>query len=278
MTLLHTTIIIFFTLLSFLLFPAQSVFASSWEIDLNSAPEKMETIQEMQENIESLESEKTRLDFKWNTFLIWNETLWDLMRIDLSDADKQYIENLVISYKDSQDKYEWKITRAIELWKPTHEITRDFFHEKKDFYMGLVQFIQIEKLESYAKYINSDLIYNEKSQEVGNQIEQKTLQREERIEEIQSQIDSNTALLRERIKQKVTQRVTQRLDAFVQQEKFQSLSNGWKVIMFEKLILKVEQKLQLLEESEISSANLEESYFLYGVIREILEEYILNWK
>lgn len=250
----------------------QSVFAVSGELNT----EKRETVQQMQENIESLEREKIHLDFKWDTYRIWNSALGELIKPELSEKDKEILEEIIIDYKDSEDEYEGKVSRALESWKDIEQIKKDFLYKKQDFYLSLIKYIQLNRLEEYTEYVNSDLNYNERSNSVATEIEQKNIEKEERIEEIQNQIESNTNILRERIREKVTSRVTARLNLFITEEKFNSLSNGWKIIVFQKLQWKVQIKMDQLKSQE-NIEGLEEKLFPYEVIMEILQKYIDDW-
>ena len=196
--------------------------------------EKKQTIREIQDSINTLQKEKNHLDFKWDTYRIWNETLWDLIRSELTEEERDILEEIIIEYKDSQDEFEGKLTRALESKEETERIKLEFLSEKRAFYMSLIKYIQINKLEQYKNYVDSDLNYNEKSNEVATQIEKRNIEKEERIEEIQGHIDNNKNILRDRIREKVILRVTQKLDTVTWEEKFKQLSNGWKSYCFSK--------------------------------------------
>lgn len=239
--------------------------------------ERKETVKEIQANIESLKKEKSHLDFKWDTYRIGNENLWNLLKSDLSDEQKLEIEEIIIEYKDSLDKYEGKISITLDARRDEVDaITNEFLIEKREFYMSLIKYVEVDKLEDYMTYINSDLNFNEKSNEVAVKIEQKNIQKEERIEEIQKQIHSNTNILRDRIREKVTTRVTEKLDSFVTEEKFSQLSNGGKIIVFQKLQSKVQNKIEELK-SHPDPTSIEENLFLHEIINEIIQWYIDNW-
>ena len=68
-----------------------------WTVNL----EKPQTLRETQNYIETLEQEKKNLEFKWETFRIWNGSLSDFMKKDLSQKEKNDITQLILNYKDT---------------------------------------------------------------------------------------------------------------------------------------------------------------------------------
>lgn len=256
---------------SFALSP-QSVFWFSWEI------KSTETLREMQEKIDSLKEEKQVLDFKWKNFRIGNENLGDLIKKDLSEEEKSEIERLILDYNEDKENFEEDIEVALEALEAIDDIQRDLILLKQDFYTSLIPYLQDDKLEGFRKYVESDLTLREKSNEVATQIEQKNIERTERVDELQEQIKHHKEQLYEQIKEKVTSRVTQRLDEFILQEKFQELPSESKIAVFERLILKIQERNAALEENSHITSIAQETKVLYEVIEEILNSYISLWK
>jgi len=95
--------------------------------------------------------------------------------------------------------------------------------------------IKTEKLTSYKNYISSDVMYNEKSKVVDVELQQLEVKKKERIEVIKEKIEDNNEVLRNSIHEKVTLKVSTLLQNFTIQEKFASLSNEQKIIIFQRI-------------------------------------------
>lgn len=270
----------FFALVLLLLcIPIQSVFwASGASIELESAPEKPQTLREYQENIQNLKQEKQRLEFKWTSFRIWNENLWDFIKTDLSEDETKKLENTILNYIDQSNLLENDIDKTIESWEPVEDIKKELLMLKQAFYKNLIVYIQIDKLDDFTSYVNSDLNFREQSKIVAIKIDQQSIQRNERVEEIQEQIEDNSVMLRKQIKDKITLKIEQKLDEFSEQEKFQNLSNEMKIQIFEKLIVKLNEKKENLGWGINTTSIIDEKIFMYTTIEEALNNYILKWK
>lgn len=262
-------------LISFFLictFQMQYIFASSWDI------EKPKTLLEMQEEKHKLEEEETVLQFKWTTFQLWNDSLGDIMKIDLSAGEKNNLEEIINIFLESKEDLEKELDKSIERWREIEDIKTELLEWKHNFYKNLIPFIQIEKLESFKKYVDSDLNYNEKSKSIQDKIQQNDIQKTERLEELQDKIDDNSRDFRKKIEETITLRVWEKLDIFVSQENFSLLENEVKTEIFLKIILKFEDAINNLEDSVNPTAALEAKIIGLEVVIEILESYRDEWK
>ena len=256
-----------------------SVFWASWEIDTSAElTEKPQTLKQMQWDIKTLEKEKERLEFKWKTFRIGNDNLWDLIRSDISEAEVNALELLVNIYNSRKNNINLTLDSAVESWIETESIKKELLLLKQELYKDLLPYIQMEKLSEFKVYVESDLALNEKSKEVATEIEEKQSERDERIEEIKEKIEDNTETLRAQIEEKIIKKLQTRLDEFIAQEKFQELPNESKILLFKRLILKLEVKKQSLSDTLNPTSIIEERIILYDIVQDVLQGYIDNWK
>ncbi len=240
--------------------------------------EKPQTVKEMQSEIKTLEKEKEILEFKWNTFRIWNENLGDIIRWEMTPDDKSKLETLLVNYTSLKNKIDTDIANAVERGQETGGLQIELSELKRSLYMKLIPYIEEGKIGAFKLYIESDINYNEKSKEVATEIEEKEVERNERVEKIKDDIEENAEVLREQIRVKITTGLQVKLDEFIAQEKFQWLRDESKILLFERLISKLQTKKESLEDTVNPTSIIEERIFLYEVVQETLYWYIQNWK
>lgn len=241
----------------------------------NQKPKKVE---EIQSDIKKLKKEKQRLEFKWNTFRIGNETLWDLIRDDLQESERWSLANLLVNYTALKNKTDLDIVRVSERGEDTDELRKELIVLKKRLYTTMIPYIQISKLAAFQLYIDSDISFHEKSKVVATEIEQKQEVRDERVEKIKEKIEDNSEVLREQIKIKITTKLQGKLDVFIAQDRFQSLKDESKIFLFQRLIEKTSIEKNNLQNIENPTSIIEEKIFLFNIVTEILEWYISDWR
>lgn len=241
-------------------------------------PAKTPTLKELQENINFLQQEKKNLEFKWNSFRIGNGNLWDFVKQDLTQAEKENLENIIVSYNEKNQSFESDLSTALERGKDVSELKKQQLLGKQDFYISLLTFIQLEKLTDFKWYVESDILLNEKSKDVSLELEQKTTFKEERLTELEKQAQKNGRLIRIQIQEKMRTQVTQKLDLFIKQEKFIALSNEAKIGIFQRLSERINQKAQELESAANPTHVIDEKISLYEAVQDIIENYIKTWK
>jgi len=243
--------------------------------------EKPQSIRELGENIQELQEEKDQLEYEWNNFIIeWN-TLSDLVKVDLTDTDKSNIEAIVDAYVKKNQEYTTQLNFLVTSWQDREKIKSqkdDIIKNKISFYSGLLPYINSDKSVEFKNYIDSDIKLNEKSKIVSSEIERKNIERTERVEALQERIQDNKELLRTSIEERVTKLVKARLEVFTSNEWFQKLSNEQKIIIFSKLVQKIEVLIIHLEAKEDKTSIIEEKIILYWVVQDILNSYIALWQ
>jgi len=266
--------LILILLYGFLILHVEWVFSASWSIDI---PIKAEKIRDMQENEEALIREKDVLEFKWKTFKIWNESLSDLI-IELSDDQTNEVEEIIDTYNEQEDKLRAQLNKMLKYNKDLTGVNQELLDIKQELYTNLLPYIKTDYTQEYKNYIISDIALNEKSKKVDTEIQQISVKKKERIEEIEEKIEDNNKVLRKNIEEKIKQRITYKLDAFTKKEDFIALDNESKILIFERLIDKIDTIKDSYKISENSTSILEEKIFLLEVIEEIFNEYIKSWK
>lgn len=200
------------------------------------------------------------------------------MRENLTQEEKDDLEDIINIYVKDKDYLERKIEKYISSQKEIVDLKEELLRGKHQFYKDLIIYIQIEKLEAFKQYVDSDLNYNEKSKDIQDKIEQKNVEQSERIDELRNQIDDNSKNFRRQIEEKITVQVSDKLDIFVNQESFQELSAESKIKVFTNIINKFESAIDKLENTSNPTAVLAERIIWLEVVVSILESYIDNWK
>jgi hypothetical protein len=177
----------------------------------------------------------------------------------------------------SKKELDYELKEWVNDWDEVSDTQVELLSIKQQFYKELIPYIQIEKLESFKKYVDSDLTYNEKSKDIQVQINQKNIERNERVEELREQINDNSREFRKQIEESITIQVKWKLDVFIVQESFSKLENETKIKIFSNIILKFEVAIGNLENSLNPTRALEERIIWLKVVVEILESYIKNW-
>ena len=242
---------------------------------------KPQSIRELWKDINTLEQEKNLLVFKWKTFVVWWNSLSDLVRAEVSDAEKAEIEQVLNSYLDQKNIYTEELNAALENQDEgeyIEDIKSNMIQNKIWFYSGLLPYIEASKAEEFKLYIDSDLKLNEKSREVSVDIDRKNIERQERVEVLQERIKDNKELLRYNIEERVNKLVQSRLEEFTKKESFINLSNEQKIEVFDRLVVKIDILIDKLEALENTTSVVEEKIILYQVVQDILQWFIDSWK
>ncbi|NDK09641.1 hypothetical protein GW846_02585 [Candidatus Gracilibacteria bacterium] len=254
-----------------------SVFGASGEL-IGEEIKDTETLKEMQENISTLEQEKNNLAFKWETFLIGNESLGTIVKKDLSQGDKKVLESFIKNYTNSNSNFEFRVANSIGLGQDIKTLRKEQLILKQNFYIALLNYIQFAKLEEYKKYVENELVLLEKSKTVGDEIYEKNIQKEQRVVQLEEKVQKNSDLRRLQIQEKLTNQVESKLDIFVQQASFSALNPNLKIRIFQKFIDKIDVKLKEYDSINSPTTVIEERIFLFSIFRDILMSYVIDWQ
>lgn len=266
------------TLLLSLIFVTASLWCVFWATwDLEQEDEKIKTLKEMKRDIQNLENKKEKLESQWRDFRIGNEALWDLMRSNMTPEDIDNLRIIVTNFISTQSKINEQINSTLLLDEDVSFFQRELLLLKQTLYKELIPYIEPDRREAFIVFVESDLSYNEKSKEVATVLEEKNIEQKERIEEIEEKIQDNSLELRERIEKKVTEKLQLRLDEFVWQERFDELENSSKILLFDKMITKLDVKRVELESTLNPTSVIKQRVVLYEIVQEILQWYIDTW-
>jgi len=227
----------------------------------------------MGNDIEQLEEEKKVLEFKWNNFLIWGNTLSEFVRADLDDSDKREIENILESYvadKNVLERQQEKLIEALQTDEKLEEKKLELLSRKKDFYSALLSYIDVDKVDEYRSYIENDILLNEKSKDVSSEIQRKNVEKQDRVEYLQEKYKAPDKTLDEN--SELVVRMRDKLDIFIQRESFQALTPEQKIFIFERLITRIEGEIKKIEEQN-SYVN-DSKKAIFKTVQDILWEYI----
>lgn len=260
----------FIIFLTFMLWN-ESVFSASWVLN------QSQTVREMQENIDALEQEKSLLEFKWKNLRVWNSSLWELLRNDLSAEDKSTLLLLVETYNSEKITWEKILKTIIENWWTESLQRKSLLLLKKDFYLSLKPYIAEDKVEKLMTYVESDLTLNEKSKDVDSQIVKIKTDKEIRVQAIQEKIEDNNKVLRKNIENKISTQVKDKLDVFVSSWDFSLLPPEAKIAVFDRVITKLEYESIRLTNLENTTSVIEEKILVFRVMINLLKEYTNSW-
>jgi len=252
----------------------QVVFSASWDTD------RKPTIREMQEDIQELQQEKSLLEFKWKTFQIWNSSLWDLLRQDLTVSESQSLWLLVETYNTDNILWENKLQELLDTQKNEEfqSLRKQLLILKKDFYTSLIPYVDPKNIDELKIYIDSDISLNEKSKNVSSKIQKIQSSKQERVQELQVKIEDNNKIIRENIEKRISTEVRSRLDVFVNETNFASLPTATKIEIFEKLIRKLEYESIRLMNLQNTTSIIEEKILVFRVVINLLKEYTSSWR
>lgn len=245
-----------------------SSFWATWNI---------QTIREIQSNTENLEQEKTKINFRWSTFIIGNETLGDIIR-ELSQSEQEELSIIIEEFQKNIVYIEKKVFRAIETNSDTSQKELDLKENRKTFYISLLPYINKDKIESYKLYIQEDIKASDWKTKLDIEIQKLDSKKKERIEELQEKIENNNKIIRDNITLKLRFKVEEKIESFVQSERFLLLTNENKILLFKKLVAKIKFERDKIQENVSSTSILWEKILLLEVVQEIIEEYMSEWE
>ncbi len=249
----------------------QSVFSASWNIV------EPTTIREMQESIDELEQKKNLLEFKWKNFKIWNSSLWELLKNNLTNIEKSNLLILVEEYDSQNSSWESILKMIIESkWNDIPQ-RKVLLLLKKEFYSSLQPFVADGKLEELMDYIGTDLSLNQKSKDVNSEISKIQSSKDERVQILQEKIEDNNRVIRKNIEDKITTEVKTKLDVFTSQWNFSQLSNSAKTDVFERVIKKLEYESIRLTNLQNTTSIIEEKIIVFRVVINLLKQYTESW-
>jgi hypothetical protein len=239
----------------------QDIFAFSG----NEVSEETQRIRDIEADIKEKEIEKAQKDFQWGTYLIGNENLWDFIKA-LSEQESLTLTKIIQNYESKKQWKELEVQNAEQTGEYLEGKQRELYYMKRDFYTDLLPYIAPKKLEKFKQYISYDVEYNEKSKQIGVEIQSLETQKREKIE----QYEEDAEEFNEQIQEKIEAIAYPVFENFVQNEKFQKLTNNNKKVVFEKMKEKINV---MLENQNITSLRRT----ILETLSDILDDFIARF-
>lgn len=277
---------------------SNTTFWSSWEIvdnteiQLNSADE---SIDNNDENKKSDEWKKIRvLKSEVNTLNEQNEEtnkkfdnlkkeilIARFFKTNLTNEEQEELSKLVLEYKETKDKLNKQLLLRSKTLENTESTIKKLLENEKEIYKNLIQFIQIEKYEEYKEFIKKDLNIINESSNLKSQTVKKESILENKINNIKEKIREHNELLSKKLKELVINKIDIKLKELINKETFKKLDKDSQIKLFEKLILNLKTKKEMLDTKENKTRLLVKKIELYKVIIkriELFKTYILEAK
>ncbi len=246
--------------------------SSSWSI---VEVEKTETIKELRENINELESEKKKLKLDWQNFLSENGKLQDFLKDDIPEEDEARLREIIDLYTIYKQRVDSEL-QVSDDQSETEALKKELLRLKQDLYKKLVYFIKVENLDDFLTYVKWDLSVNEKRKDVDEEIDEDTKKLEEKVQVIRDKIQENKKVLDERIRMVIEKKLDEKISKILADKRFAQLDNDSKkqlfIITLEKLRTKKEGLTSLTEKTSLIDKKIE----TFNIIEQKLIE-VMNW-
>jgi len=202
--------------------------------------------------------------------------LSEFVRTDITEDEKEEIENIVESYISDTKILEDEKKELIESSGDNNMLEEkklELLMRKKDFYSRLLFYIDATKIDKYKSYIENDILLNEKSKDVSSEIQRKNVEKQDRVEYLQEKYKAPENTLDEDSELVILMR--DKLNIFIERESFKALTSEQKIFIFERLITRIDWEIKKIKEED-SYVN-ESKRTIFRTVQNILREYIENF-
>ncbi|MCH8518837.1 hypothetical protein LAT59_03700 [Candidatus Gracilibacteria bacterium] len=220
---------------------------------------KVATLENISIEIHQLRTQKETLEHTWEQFRNENGTITQYIKSGLNQEERNTLSEILQEYLTN-----------IRISGPTLEKRRAFFS-------SIEVFISEEKKESFEVYKNTGFDFETERTQLKKQIEEKQLEKDNRTDILRTHIADNALERRSRIQSRVEPLLRERLDVFISNPGFQTLSAERKQLVFGRILSKIQAQQSLLERSELQTTVVLDRIETYKVIESIMQEYIKSW-
>lgn len=201
-------------------------------------------------------------------FKVSNISITTFLKAELSKEEVQKVEKLLTDYVNS-------VENSLLSWEKNSK--KDILTLKQSLYIDILPYIKIETISQFKSAVESEAKSYELTGNIGYVGSNPAVIWENKVMELKTQAEKNTALLREQMQSKILSEIQKRVEIIVNQEKFQSLPNSAKRELFQKFSDRLAVQIQTLQQTPSPTWVIEEKIFLYHGILELLQKYISNW-
>lgn len=227
---------------------------------LSSNVHASESLRDIDSDISSLQWQKVELQSSWENFRNEYGGITDFIKKDLSPSEKISLWSLLNTYLEEIRK----TNNTLEL--------------RKNFFQMISPYIDKEKYTLYETYKETWFRFEEERKEINDRLQERKEQREERTDLLKTYIADNALERRDRIQSRVEPLLRERLNVFTTNPWFQELSQERKILVFWRILSKIQEQHSILENTEPQTSVILDRIATYTVIESIMQEYINIWR
>lgn len=252
-----------------------TVFSSSWEIsspELNSAEDKIKTIKELKNEVKIIDEEKKVTDKNFN-ILKERIVIYNFFKENLTEVEKIELNKLTNEYKITKEKLNIQLQLRSKKLQNTEWTIKKLLENEKEIYKKLIPFIKTEKYQDYKSFIKKDLdIINKNSTLESNLVKKETIIKN-KVADLKDKIEEHNQLLSDKLKNLVNNKIDEKLTELTSKEKFKELKQESKYKLFNKLVIDIEKKKNILQDKENKTRLLIKKIELYKIIIERIKKF-----
>jgi hypothetical protein len=231
------------------------------------------TLQELWDNIQTLEEQSSTLDKKWEDFKLQSGSISTFLKRNLSDEEKILFQDIVSKYSGDARFLEQNLIEKIQSAWDTTDVKVKLIELKKQYYKDIASYVSAESMVAYLDFIRSDIELNQKNREIQETLYKDKIHLQEKVEILRGKIEENNQILENRIEQSLREKIGEKIQAIKNDSRFSQFSSDQKKILFEKTLERVIKKRQLLENEVLKTSLLEKKILLYKLVEvSILQE------
>ena len=237
--------------LLFLLIPLSVFWATNEQIS------RLETYDK---KIEELRLQKSELETSWEDFRNTYGWITEFISKNLSANDREELNTIVTHY--------------LALSRETSQN----IETRNTFLKSLEKFIDEDKKSNFEKYRTVSMSIESERLELNTLIKNTEQLKQERTDILRTHIADNALERRQLIKERIEVLLRQRLDSFISNENFIKLPNDRKILVFWRILWRIQMQQSELEASGIKTTVQLDRIETYKAIEAIMLEYINSWR
>ena len=265
-----------FSILFFITLPTSFALGTGTLADSGSIDES-KSIKELHDNIKDLKVEKRDLWEKWARFNKESGRINDFIKTSLTEEDKKQLEELLTTYYSHKSELEDALKIASSQEKDSQSVKNNLLKLKLELYKSLTVYVKIEKLKEYVAYIKSNLEIVKEDSQIKDDLYRKEEILWRKVEEVKQKIEANNKLLDEKIKELLTEKISQKINNLLQNPKFIVLEIEKKKAIFQATLQKITEKKESLKNIHDQTTFAQKKVEIYTIVEDKLKEVIAGF-
>lgn len=232
--------------------------------------QKIETIREIKDDLNELETKNTVLNIQVNETI---KNAWELkwfFRDNLNEKELKDIKEIFDLYKIYSTRINEAFDKSVKKLEDSDESRQNLLKEKAGVYKRLTPYIKTEKLKDFLEFIKSDLTATKEKKDIEEDLYVKNNTLSKKVAIIKERIIQHKKALDEKLEKIIIKKVDEKIMKLKESPSFNKLSYELKKEALNNVILKIENKIDKLKENPSSLNNKKEE--LYEIVVSKLEE------